>query len=146
MQPLSSEVEKNWKMTLVFFVCLGVIVTLGIVALVSWNRSEEVPQASTSALQDSPRDLLVGYHDSLVAVATAASSGANGQEIIKAAEQSLLAMRVPKEFLNDHFQALMRIRSLGSGTGVDLTTGQAEIIEEISSLLGRVDALIASRS
>jgi hypothetical protein len=57
------------------------------------------------------------------------------------AEQSLFAMRVPREFLDLHFQTLIAVRSMAApNSSTDESAVRTQIVERIQDLIDQVDA------
>jgi hypothetical protein len=141
MQPISKEIKNNWRGTLVFFVIIGLVLSLGIAWLVHLRNVRPTPLGVGAVVVTTPKSLVTSYRAALVAVVSGARSAATASAAIDGAESALFGMRVPREFLDAHFRALVQVRALrGHVPALDLASTQSSIESSVAPVLAAVDA------
>jgi hypothetical protein len=137
----SKEIKNNWKGTFVFFVLIGIVVSVGILIMVWWrsegNRLTPRPPVSTH----SSVNLVASYRAELIKLVDDLAQTKPVSDVRVKAEQSLFAMRVPREFLDLHFQTLIAVRSMAApNSSTDESAVRTQIVERIQDLIDQVDA------
>lgn len=133
-----------WSYLFLGFVGVGVLASL-LILTASFTRvssGRRLVGETAAPLPASAADVIVQYREGLVAAQAAVTTAANTTMVFSQAEETLFTLRVPRELLEDHFQAVLTVRRLREeGAARSLLETQAEVTEILHQLEIRAQAL-----